>query len=322
MQADPVGQRDHLVARDRDLRAQRVVRRVGVGHDGVEPVVAALQFDQHEEPAIAVGCPARPRRRGPRRRTRRPGTRRRGTRTARRRSGETRGDSSSIVLAERADGGCPSRALTGRYLSWYAGSRSAARTNATASVSGRGGSAATGGSGSSSCCADSIFADGVSPGRRATHCAASKSRLRRPASTRCAKRRARALSSSSAPVRCGVAFVGGLHVGALAGARGRTPDGGRGRHRHHRRGCAVHAHDAVEELLAREQRVAVDPRVAAGPALHVRRGEEVLAHAGRGDGERHRLRGRELELPQRADDELDRTLHEGARAGRPPRTRR
>ena len=239
---------------------------------------------------------------------------------ARRRSGETRGGSSSIVLASVLRG--IAGADGGRYLSWYAGSRSAARTNATASVSGRGGSAATGGSGSSSCCADSIFADGVSPGRRATHCAASKSRLRRPALDPLREAPRARLVVVLGAGRCGWTFVGGLHAGTLAGARGRRRIGGRGRHGHHRRRCAVHAHDAVEELLAREQRAAVDPRVAAGPALHVRRREEVLAHAGGSDGERHRLR----RARARAGAACRRRARPGSsracRAGRAPRTRR
>ncbi len=79
---------------------------------------------------------------------------------------------------------------------------------------------------------------------------------------------------------------------------------------------AVAARDQVEELLAREQRVAVDPRLAAGPALDVRRREQVLPHAAGGDRERQRGVRRELELAQRADDELDRALDQRAAVAR------
>jgi hypothetical protein len=54
MQARRVGEHDQLILRDRDLRTQAVVRRIGIRHEGVEPVVAALQLDQHEQLAIVA----------------------------------------------------------------------------------------------------------------------------------------------------------------------------------------------------------------------------------------------------------------------------
>ena len=55
MQPGAVGELHDLVARDREARAQRVVRGIGVGHERVEPVVAALQLDQHEQLAVVAG---------------------------------------------------------------------------------------------------------------------------------------------------------------------------------------------------------------------------------------------------------------------------
>ncbi len=52
MQSGAIGQRHHLIARDRDRRAQRVVRGIGVGNERVEAVIAALELDEHERPAV------------------------------------------------------------------------------------------------------------------------------------------------------------------------------------------------------------------------------------------------------------------------------
>ena len=92
---------------------------------------------------------------------------------------------------------------------------------------------------------------------------------------------------------------------------------GRRRHRPRRRvrgvpARIVGAEEAVEESLAREQRAGVDPGFAAGPAFHVGRREQVLSHRRSGDGEGHRLAGLEIELPERADDEIDGRLDENA----------
>ena len=45
----------HFVAPHRQPRAQRVVVLVRIGHYGVQAVVAAFQFDQHEQPPV-IGC--------------------------------------------------------------------------------------------------------------------------------------------------------------------------------------------------------------------------------------------------------------------------
>ncbi len=49
VEADLCSEREHLVSRDPDRRASLKVGRVGVRHDGVEPVVATaeLKDDQH-----------------------------------------------------------------------------------------------------------------------------------------------------------------------------------------------------------------------------------------------------------------------------------
>ena len=52
MQSRAVGQLHHRIARDRDLRPQRVIVGIGVGDQRVEAVVAALQFDQHQQVAV------------------------------------------------------------------------------------------------------------------------------------------------------------------------------------------------------------------------------------------------------------------------------
>ena len=55
MQSDAVGQLHDLVARNRQLGAKRVIRGVGVGNGSIEAVVAAFQFDEHQELAVRVG---------------------------------------------------------------------------------------------------------------------------------------------------------------------------------------------------------------------------------------------------------------------------
>ena len=45
----------HVVALDRDPRPEGVVRGVAVRHDGVQPVVAALQLDQNEQLRVTRG---------------------------------------------------------------------------------------------------------------------------------------------------------------------------------------------------------------------------------------------------------------------------
>jgi hypothetical protein len=61
----------HLLARDAEPRAQRVVFRIGKRHDRIQAVVAAFQLDQHEEIAVLrlprIGEGARHRRCGERR---------------------------------------------------------------------------------------------------------------------------------------------------------------------------------------------------------------------------------------------------------------
>jgi hypothetical protein len=54
MQARPRRERKHAVVRERELRTQRVVSRIGIGNEGVEAVVAALELDQHQQ--VAVVC--------------------------------------------------------------------------------------------------------------------------------------------------------------------------------------------------------------------------------------------------------------------------
>ncbi len=56
MQSGAIRELHDVVARDGDLRAQRVVGGVRVRHERVEPVVAAFQLDQHEEPAVVGHC--------------------------------------------------------------------------------------------------------------------------------------------------------------------------------------------------------------------------------------------------------------------------
>jgi hypothetical protein len=55
MQSGAVGQLHDVVAPDRELGAQRVIGRVGVGDERVESVVAALQFDKNED-AVVIGA--------------------------------------------------------------------------------------------------------------------------------------------------------------------------------------------------------------------------------------------------------------------------
>ena len=119
MQARAVGQLHDRVARDRELRAQRVIGRVRVRHERVEAVVAAFELDQHEQVAVVraavgsggEGAAAKP----------------------------TRGGS-----AERAERGSGQRdaekraAVHGsgvRHLSWYAASSTIARTSVRESAS-------------------------------------------------------------------------------------------------------------------------------------------------------------------------------------------
>ena len=68
MQTGAIGEREDRIARDRDLRPQCVVVEIGVRDDGIEPVVAALELDQHEQVAVVragrrrarTQCPRRP----------------------------------------------------------------------------------------------------------------------------------------------------------------------------------------------------------------------------------------------------------------------
>ncbi len=52
MQADVVGQRDDVVARNRELWAQRIVGCVRIGDNGVQPVVATLELHEHDQVAV------------------------------------------------------------------------------------------------------------------------------------------------------------------------------------------------------------------------------------------------------------------------------
>src|SRR6185503_16713140 len=81
----------HVVATNTDPRPQAVVRVVGVRHHRVQPVVAALELDQHQEPSI--GRALRERRTG----------------------NEHRGDAGGEEVAAV-------------HLSWYTGSATSART--------------------------------------------------------------------------------------------------------------------------------------------------------------------------------------------------
>jgi hypothetical protein len=60
MQSMALAQRQHLAGGDGDARPQRVIVRVGVGHHGIEPVVAALELDQDQQPPVRR-CPRRQR---------------------------------------------------------------------------------------------------------------------------------------------------------------------------------------------------------------------------------------------------------------------
>ena len=73
------------------------------------------------------------------------------------------------------------------------------------------------------------------------------------------------------------------------------------RHRHR----VVGAHDAIDELLAREKCRRVDPHLTARPPFDVWRREQVFAHARGSDREGQRLLEAQLEDAQRPDDELD-----------------
>jgi hypothetical protein len=42
----------HLFARHGECRALLCVERIGIGHDGVEPVVAAVQFEQQQDARV------------------------------------------------------------------------------------------------------------------------------------------------------------------------------------------------------------------------------------------------------------------------------
>ena len=44
-----LGELHDLVARDREARTQVRVFRIGIGNDGIEPVVAAAQLDQDQQ---------------------------------------------------------------------------------------------------------------------------------------------------------------------------------------------------------------------------------------------------------------------------------
>ena len=59
MQAGALVELEHLVARDADPRPQRVVLAVGVRHDRVQAVVAALELDEDEQVAVAGRVPRR-----------------------------------------------------------------------------------------------------------------------------------------------------------------------------------------------------------------------------------------------------------------------
>ena len=54
MQSDAIVELDHRVARDGKLRPQPVIAGIGVRHERVETIVAALEFDQDEQ--IVVAC--------------------------------------------------------------------------------------------------------------------------------------------------------------------------------------------------------------------------------------------------------------------------
>ena len=186
------------------------------------------------------------------------------------------------------------------YLSWYAGSSSVARTNATRI---------------------DVAAWRVRGHRRDRQ----QQRLRRPQLR--GRRRARAardpvrgieLQRCATPrsiaraKRCASRVLVGAAATAVGPRRRRARAGGASPPSS-RRGASSIAREPLEELLAREQRRGVDPGLAAGPALDVRRREQVLSHAGRDERERHRgSPGVDLELAQRADDELDRALDQRA----------
>ena len=78
------------------------------------------------------------------------------------------------------------------------------------------------------------------------------------------------------------------------------------------------AEQAFEKLLAREQRARIDPGFAAGPALDVGRGKQVLSEAGRHNGKGQHVTGLELKTAQRPHHQVDRRLDQAAaRLGRP-----
>ena len=272
MQARAIGQLHDAVARDRDARAQRVVRRIGVGHERVEPVVAALELDQHEQAPVA-------------RRLRCRGERDLDAAAGRRKQQRSR-------LREKPAAG---RRFHHRLLhfSWNALSSSSRRSAPACVGSCSSGAAAS--IGNNSRRAKRFLLSARVTRQRSAPYSAVEGKLAHAALDRAAEAHA-ALAR----------VVGGgdrVHGRAVVGSGLRT---------HRRRGRCVEAREPLEELLAREKRARVDPRFAAGPALDVRRREQVLAHAGCSDGERQAVGRRDAKLAQRADDQLDRTLHEHA----------
>ncbi len=111
MEPDPVRQLHDRLASDGKLRAQRVVRGIGVRHQRVEAVVAALQLDEDEQPPV-VG--------------------------ARRRRRKTHADAAAAQRAERACGQRrmeESAAIHRLHFNSYAASCSRPRTSVSESAS-------------------------------------------------------------------------------------------------------------------------------------------------------------------------------------------
>ena len=205
MQPRAIGQLHDLVARDRDLRAQRVVRGIGVWDERVETVVAALELDEDEQLAGSPRSAAC-------------------ARSARQRD-RRRLPQSSEGMSRRFIDPATSAGTRGRAVS--------RRTNASASTS------CPGGVGD-----DAARSAATAPAPTASSQRSESSRLARE------------------PARRVELHVANAAVDARArSARTRAASSPFGRQRRHHRGrCVVHAREALEELLAREQRIAVDPR--------------------------------------------------------------